>query len=142
MNKQTSLITNMAESSVSTDRFPIGTVPFLVRICPGTPERGAGGSSRPSCLSVGGAGGAEVLFLNAMIFLFLHAVFYGFPISCDARHVIYSFNVYAKILRCACAQSGKLFFGKFSDRNWRNLLPGHLATLMLPKIQSSSTEAL
>ena len=28
---------------------------------------GAGGSRRPSCLSVGGAGGAKVLFLNAMI---------------------------------------------------------------------------
>ena len=31
------------------------------------PERGAGGSSRPSCLSVGGAGEAKVPFLNAMI---------------------------------------------------------------------------
>ena len=33
----------------------------------GTPERGAGGSRRPSCLSVGGAVGAKVPFLNAMI---------------------------------------------------------------------------
>ena len=33
----------------------------------GTPERGAGGSRRPSCLSVGGAEGAKVPFLNAMI---------------------------------------------------------------------------
>ena len=32
----------------------------------GTPERGAGGSRRPFCLSVGGAGGAKVPFLNAM----------------------------------------------------------------------------
>ena len=32
-----------------------------------TPERGAAGSRRPSCLSVGGAGGAKVPFLNAMI---------------------------------------------------------------------------
>ena len=28
---------------------------------------GSGGSRRPSCLSVGGAGGAKVPFLNAMI---------------------------------------------------------------------------
>ena len=34
---------------------------------PGMPERGAGGSRRPSCLSVGGAGGAKVPFLNAII---------------------------------------------------------------------------
>ena len=33
----------------------------------GTPERGAGGSRRPSSLSVGGAGGAKVPLLNAMI---------------------------------------------------------------------------
>ena len=37
------------------------------KIYAGTPERGAGGSRRPSCLSVGGAGGAKVPFLNAMI---------------------------------------------------------------------------
>ena len=30
-------------------------------------EGEAGGSRRPSCLSVGGAGGAKVPFLNAMI---------------------------------------------------------------------------
>ena len=36
-------------------------------LLPGTPEREAGGSRRPSCLSVGGAGGAKVPFLNAMI---------------------------------------------------------------------------
>ena len=34
---------------------------------PGTPERGAGGNRHPSCLSVEGAGGAKVPFLNAMI---------------------------------------------------------------------------
>ena len=33
----------------------------------GTLERGAGRSRRPSCLSVEGAGGAKVPFLNAMI---------------------------------------------------------------------------
>ena len=33
----------------------------------GTPGRGAGGSRHPSCLSDGGAGGAKVPFLNAMI---------------------------------------------------------------------------
>ena len=39
----------------------------FLKFCLGTPERGAGGSRRPSCLSVGGAGGAKVPFLNAMI---------------------------------------------------------------------------
>ena len=33
----------------------------------GTPEREGRGSRRPSCLSAGGAGGAKVPFLNAMI---------------------------------------------------------------------------
>ena len=33
----------------------------------GTPEKGAGGSRRPSCLSLGGAEGAKVPFLNAMV---------------------------------------------------------------------------
>ena len=33
----------------------------------GTPERWAGVSRRPSCLSVGGAGGAKVPFLHTMI---------------------------------------------------------------------------
>ena len=37
----------------------------------GTPERGAGGSRRPSCLSVGGAGGAKVPFLTAMIYFLI-----------------------------------------------------------------------
>ena len=37
------------------------------RFLPGTLEKGAGGSRHPSCLSVGGAGGVKVPFLNAMI---------------------------------------------------------------------------
>ena len=58
---------DMAHSDAQLGIF--GTLKLVIKVlvCPGTPERGAGGSRRPSCLSVGGAGGAKVPFLNAMI---------------------------------------------------------------------------
>ena len=58
--------------------MPVGQDEFfgvLILTGSGTPEKGEGGSRRPSCLSVGGAGGAKVPFLNAMIcFLIVNMV--------------------------------------------------------------------
>ena len=47
------------------------------------------------------------------MFLFLYAVFYGFPTSFEAKmaiNVIYSVNVDAKILKCSSKQSGELLW--------------------------------